>query len=325
MLEKNELRWAAALALLAVAIATVPYLLAPALLKSGSTFSGFLINPIDGFSYLAKMRQGSELAFEFSLPYASEPGPGVLLFTYQQLLGALGSIIQFPPILTYHVARIVGGLAMYAGCFLFFSSALPVGRAKWGAFVLTLFGTGVGWIAALGGVLPIDIWVPEAIPLLAAYANAHFPLAIAAMVFAVTLVAFVDLYPRARAPSLFLLGLVLALIQPFAVVVIGVVLTLWTLLERINGNRIDETLLGLASLAAGALPILIYTWGVIQQHPVLAQWNVQNQTPTPNLLEVVLGYGLVLILAVVGVFVTDARNRPPGRLLRSCGPGSCGR
>ena len=300
---------------MAVAIATVPYVIAPALLNSGSSFTGFLINPIDGFSYLAKMQQGAEFTIEFRLPYASEPGPGVALFVYQQVLGGIGSLLGAPPILTYHTARVVGALAMFGSSYYFFARALPERRAKWGAFVLTLFGTGIGWIGVLGGVLPIDIWVPEAIPLLSAYANAHFPLATAMLVVAVTLVLYDDVVSRARLPILFLVGFLLALIQPFAVVALGLILTLWLFVERLISNRLDRSIIGLASFAAGALPVLVYTWGVIQQHTVLSEWNAQNRTPTPGLLEVLLGYGLVLVFAAVGALLSDARKLPAGRLL----------
>jgi len=61
--------------------------------------------------------------------------------------------------------------------------------------------------------------------------------------------------------------------------------------------------------------MLVYTWGVIRRHPVLSAWNEQNLTPSPSLVEVLLGYGLVLILAVVGAVLGSARGRPAGRLL----------
>ncbi|MFQ5942361.1 MAG: hypothetical protein ACE5JF_02290 [Anaerolineales bacterium] len=316
--ENYELRWAAGLALLAVVLTSIPFLIAPAFLEPGSTLSGFLVNPVDGYSYVAKMRQGSDWAFEFRLPYAPEPGAGVLLFAYQMILGGVSSVLGLPQILTYHAARVLGTLAMFASTYAFLDRAIPTGRAKWAAFLLTLFGSGVGWIALSVGLFPIDLWVPEAIPFLSAYANAHFPLSIAMLVAAAALIVFPGLLPAARLAMIFFTGLLLALLQPFAVVVIGAVLATWILIERLQGTLAEQLrkwLEGLVVFALGALPLLVYTWAVIQQHPVLSAWNDQNQTPTPSLIEVVLGYGVVLALAVAGIFLGDVRKRPAGRLL----------
>ncbi|MEE9216274.1 MAG: hypothetical protein V3U32_02460 [Anaerolineales bacterium] len=318
MLEKHELRWSAALTVLAVVLTSLPFLMAPAFAQTGSSFGGFLINPIDGHSYLAKMRQGADLALEFRLPYAPEPGPGVALFVYQLVLGGIGGALQLPPIATYHAARVLGTIAMIATSYLFFARVLPIGRAKWAAFVLALFGSGVGWIALPFGLLPVDLWVPEAIPFLSAYANAHFPLAFAALIASVSLIIFPEILPDARLPLAFLSGLLLALLQPFAVVAIGIVIAAWLAIERLQGAeavQMRRWLQGLTALVLGALPMLAYTLGAVRQHPVLSAWNQQNSTPTPPLIEVLLGYGLVLVLAVVGIVLGKARSRPSGRLL----------
>jgi hypothetical protein len=131
VLENYELRWAAALAALAVVLTTLPFLIAPALAQTGSSFGGFLINPIDGYSYLAKMRQGADLALEFRLPYAPEPGSGVVLFVYQLILGGLGGALRLPHIVTYHAARVLGTIAMVASSYIFFARVLPLLGRGW--------------------------------------------------------------------------------------------------------------------------------------------------------------------------------------------------
>ena len=47
-----------------------------------SIFGGFLINPIDGHSYLAKMQQGYQGEWRFVLPFTAEPGQGAYLFLF---------------------------------------------------------------------------------------------------------------------------------------------------------------------------------------------------------------------------------------------------
>lgn len=318
MLENYELRRAVGPAVLAVLITSLPYLIALALLETGSTFSGFLINPVDGFSYLAKMRQGADFVLEFRLPYAPEPGPGVLLFVYQMILGGIGRALGLPQILAYHAARVLSTFAMFASSYLFFERTLSTAKAKWAAFVLTLFGSGVGWVALPMGLIPIDLWVPEAIPFLSAYANAHFPLATAALITSVTLIIFPEILPGARLALLFVGGLLLAILQPFTVVAIGLVLGVWLVVERLHGTQegqLRSWAAGMTGFVIGALPMLVYTWAVIRRHPVLSAWNEQNLTPSPGVIEVLLGYGLVLMLAIVGSALGSTRSRAIGRLL----------
>src|SRR3990172_1560601 len=83
-------RSAAGLSAVALLLINLPYLAAPQLIPSQSTFNGFLLNPTDGYSYLAKMRQGASGPLEFRLPYGPEPGDGAMLFVYYLLLGRLG-------------------------------------------------------------------------------------------------------------------------------------------------------------------------------------------------------------------------------------------
>ena len=63
-------------------ILTLPYLLAWAAAGSDWVFVGFLINPLDGNSYFAKMQQGAAGEWLFRLPFTAEPGEGSFLFIF---------------------------------------------------------------------------------------------------------------------------------------------------------------------------------------------------------------------------------------------------
>ena len=64
-----------------ITVITLPYLCAVTLSNEELIFGGFLLNPLDGNSYLAKMRQGYEGEWKFTLPYSSNPGEGAYLFS----------------------------------------------------------------------------------------------------------------------------------------------------------------------------------------------------------------------------------------------------
>jgi hypothetical protein len=313
--------WLAASAVF-LAVVLAPYLVAWRAQPSGFVFSGFLVNPVDGFSYLAKMRQGAGGSWLFQLPYAAEPGPGALLFLYYLFLGHVQRVLGAAPEIVYHAARLAGTAAMLGAAYAFFRTTLAETTARRWAMGLTLFGSGLGWIGAGFGLLPIDLWVPEAVPFFSAFANAHFPLAAAAMLTAMTMVAASELRRGVRPIGAALAGLVLALVQPFAVVSVTAVGVAWGVWNRLRpsedapsvGTQRQQLVAGLVFLAVSA-PWLVYDWWVTQAHSALAAWSAQNLTPTPPLIDVLLGYGVVLALAVVALVVVRPQKTSGGRLL----------
>jgi hypothetical protein len=74
-------------------------------------------------------------------------------------------------------------------------------------------------------------------------------------------------------------------------------------------------ILPLLTLSVGAIPWLVYDLWLTRTHPVMSTWTAQNQTPSPPLINYLFGYGLVLVLAVVGMFQADLRRDSYGRLL----------
>src|SRR3990172_4331613 len=111
-------------------VVLAPYLAAWRAQPSGFIFSGFLVNPTDGFSYLAKMRQGMGGSWLFHLPYAAEPGAGALLFLYYLLLGHIQRVLGAAPEVVYHGARVAATAGMLGAAYLFYPSTLAESRAR---------------------------------------------------------------------------------------------------------------------------------------------------------------------------------------------------
>jgi hypothetical protein len=307
---KRDFWIAAGLSLAVVLLFTVvPYLLAAQVDAQQGEFGGFLINPIDGYSYIAKMRQGYEGAWLLELPYASEPGEPTLLYTYQVFLGHVARWLNAPLIVVYHAARTLGAVGMYIIGFLFLRHVLPDRRLTWTAFLLILFASGLGWLAEPFGILSIDLWVAEAIPLLAAYTNAHFPLAAAALIGGALTILEPNLRLVWRLVCAAACGIVLGMVFPFGVGTILAVFAIWLLWELLRTEAPKrrawlqaqrQRLFAIAALFTTALPWLVYDFWISQTHPVIWVWTAQNQTPSPPLVNTLLGFGLVLVLAIVG-------------------------
>ena len=78
-----------------------------------------------------------------------------------------------------------------------------------------------------------------------------------------------------------------------------------------RGRRCGRRLLP----ALVTLPLSAYTFWVTQADPVLRGWTAQNLTPSPPVWDYVLGYGLILALAVPGAVVAARRRSDTDLLL----------
>lgn len=278
---------------------SLPYLIGYLGNSATSQFSGILQNPGDAYSYLAKMRQGSEGEWLFKLPFTPTPGEGRALFLYYYLLGHISALFHTPLIIIYHLARIFNSI------FLVGSIALILKKisAKWqisqnlGLF-FTLFGSGLGWIYLRAGQTPTDLWVAEGYPFLSAYTNSHFPLALAIMVISI----YLWILDRSvyKYFGLFVTGLMLSIILPFGSVILLILFGLdtalgWFLERQFNINAF--LVFGISSL-----PYLIYSLGAIQSQPLLKIWNSQNVTPSAPAWDILLAFSPALIIAIYGGF-----------------------
>jgi hypothetical protein len=342
----KEIRWVLLWSILIVGLACLPYLYACLVTPDDMQFTGLLSNPIDGNSYLAKMRQGAQGKWLFRLPYTSEDHDGAFIFTYYLFLGRLSALLGWPLILTYHLARVINSfiLLFVAYCFL---SLFNLDRgSRRVAFLLIGFSSGLGWLAVLFDVVAPDLWVPEAVTFYSIFANPHFPLAVALMLltFAFVLVPLKFTAPAGPESGGFWRGLwstpskrkflwvqvgnecgqpsvgkeailaafsslLLGMVQPFCVVIVYSVLGGYFILRLFKEKRLPwpEILRALVAGAATA-PIIAYDYSVYTFNPVLRAWSEQNITPSPPLWAYAIAYGFVLVLAVGGAVLAIRRR-----------------
>jgi len=251
------------LSLMVVTAALAPYLVAGRLAHAGS-FDGFLINPLDGFSYLAKMRQGVDGSWSFHLPYTSEPGSDAYIFLFYLFLGNLARWLNISLLTVYYAARFLAGFAMFSLAYFFYSHLFEEKHLKWSATLLTMFGSGLGWLAVPFGIQASDLSIPESIPFLSA---------------------------------------VLEGLQEGWGGLIGFF------------RKQRTHLIPFFALLGGALPWVTYDLWLSRSHPTLSIWNAQNITLSPPITDYVIGYGLILILAILGITKTGVQDRPRDRLL----------
>ena len=324
----NSWKRAAGWILAALTLSLIPTILAYSAAPSGTVFTGFLMNPLDGFSYLAKMKQGADGSWLFVLPYAADPGPGTFLFVYHLLLGNLSRWTGLSTIVVFHAVRGITAAAMFTLVYVLFQATLPERGARRSALLFTLFGSGLGWLTApLFNLQPSDLMIPESIPFLIAYGNAHFPLAAAALLGGILVLLLLQDRPGLRLALALLCGTIIGAVLPFSALSLFAAGFTWYLWEaRLNYRKNGSSglkqwalhnLTPILGLVAGAAPWLLYDFWVSRNHSVISAWNLQNQTLSPPPLNYLLGYGLLLILAVVGIWRTKPAQTKEGRLLLS--------
>jgi len=305
---------------------TLPYLWAAQAAGQDYDFGGMLLNPMDGNSYLAKMYQGWLGNWQFRLPFMANPGEGAYLFLYYLLLGHLARLGGLSLLLTFHLARLGGSLLMLLALWRFFTRVMPAPDLYRLAFALSVVGSGLGWLAISFGVLTSDLWVAEAFPFLSAYANPHFPLGLALLVWLLAPQSETDkligeqlsghniLYSIIYAMIDFLAAFALGIVMPFGVVVAALVLAgvvVWEVLGKqltARGSMVIASLWHsftarkLLLLITGGVTVLIYELWVTATNPVLKGWHEQNLTPSPPVWDFLLSFAPFVVLALPGAW-----------------------
>ena len=349
----KEIRWVLLWSILIVGLTCLPYLYACLVTPDDMRFTGLLSNPMDGNSYLAKMRQGAQGNWLFHLPYTPEEHDGAFIFTYYLFLGRLSALLGLPLILTYHLARVVNSFILLFVAYSFLSLFSLDGRSRRAAFLLIGLSSGLGWLAVPFSVFAPDLWVPEAITFYSIFANPHFPLAMALMLltFAFVLVPLKFIAPAGPQSGGFWRGLwstpskikflwcqvgnecgqpsvgkeailaglsslLLAVVQPFCAVTVYSVLGGYFILRLLKERRLPwpEILRGMVAGVVTA-PIVVYDYYVYATNPALRAWSEQNITLSPPLWKYIIAYGFVLALAVGGAVLAIRRRSKADLLL----------
>ncbi|MBI4496504.1 MAG: hypothetical protein HY689_01195 [Chloroflexi bacterium] len=306
--------WLGGTLAVAVGLASLPYLVAWLLTPPDMTFSGLLVHVADGYSYLAKMRQGAAGAWLIHLPYIPQDHPPALLFPYHVLLGHLARWSGLPLIVVYHGARVLGGAALVVALYGLAAALLPDRGLRRTAVLIAVFTSGLGWLTLPWGHLTPDLVVPESNVLYAMLANAHFPPALAAL--AAALGGHHQAIATGRWRWAWMAGGAAALavlLQPFLALTIGAVVCARLLLTARWERRLPlrEAVLALP-LALLPAPVLAAAAVSLLGDPALRATAEQHVMLSPPPWDYLIGYGLPGAAAVAGAVLLWRKPQAAG-------------
>ncbi len=291
----------AVISIIVLLVVNLPYLYAVKMGNDDYSFNGFLLNPFDGNSYLAKMYQGWQGKWRFQLPFTPDPGRGAYLFLFYLALGHIGRITNLSLLSVFHLTRIVCSLLMLWSIWEFYRVVLQSRRSREFAFLATTLGSGMGWVVVNWGLITSDFWIAEAFPFLSAFANPHFPLGLSLILGLITI--WLEKRPGWELFTLTVLGsIALSIINPFGIVILLMIfsgLSLWQVSKK---TEVKPIIRGLLTISLSGLPLLIYDYWVANTDPVLRIWNEQNLTPSPPLWDFIISFSPALLFGIWGLY-----------------------
>jgi hypothetical protein len=312
---RTEWRWVIIWLTVVLLITSIPYLVGWLRSTPDKVFSGFAFAIEDGYSYLSKMKQGAEGLWLFQLPYTSEAHTPTIFYLFHLLLGKISALTDLSTPLVYHLARLIFDAILLAVLYRFIALFTAWRSVRRLAFLLVIFGGGLGWLLILMGQVnwldstPLDLISPEAYTFLILYAFPHLALARTLLLLGLNAL---WKNPRDSVQRAVLAGacwLGMGLIVPFYVAVVGAIVIVGFIAEAVVVRKIAWRKVGLAALAGLiAAPPLIYTFVIVGTDPIWNVWASQLVILSPHPLHYVLGYAVMGVLAIIGLVKTWRRR-----------------
>lgn len=338
LIRASEWRFVLLIGVLALVIASIPYILGASKATEERIFGGFVYAVEDGYAYLAHMHEGASGAWLFTLPYTPEPHSPRFFYILHLLMGKLAAIIPGGDlttnmVLVYHAARWAFGMGLLLTVYRFLAAFTERVRIRRIAWLMVTFGSGLGWLlVALGqpnwlGHLPLDFILPEGFTFLVLYGFPHIALGRTLLLWGMLflLQAWGEVSPTSNAQranqshtsrftfyiltglAWFLMGLIVPFYVAVAWAVMGAAWLMWSLHEGHPMWR-EAWLSGIAVFITA--PVVLYSAWVFTRDPVYGTWAAQNLILSPHPLHYLAAYGLPLTLAAFGVRDAWRSERP---------------
>jgi hypothetical protein len=309
VVSRREWVWVVLWALLVMGLTCLPYWHAREI-AGERTFAGTLWGVDEGNVYLAWLRQAAEGRTLLHNQYCVAPENPRFFNLYLQLGGKLSALTGLAPVAVWQGLRVAAGVFLLLSLYLLVAEVTRDRVARWATLALASLGSGLGWVVVVQGgwlgLKPIDVgtgWQvqPEAVTFLSLLLSGLFVASMGLMCqgFVWALRAVRDDSRRAAVGAGLCL-LVLGNIHTYNVFPVHLALVVWLAVEIVRGRlSLGRAGRHYGLILAVSIPSVLWALYAATADPA---FMAKGLTPTPafRLVDYVVGYGLIGLLAVVG-------------------------
>lgn len=329
-ISKQEWWAATAVAVVTAVLLLLPYWLGQVTTPDGRFYLHLIMNPEDSLTYWAKMRQGLAGHWTYTIPFTPEPHQPAAVGVFYIWLGQAARLTGLSLTAVWHLSRFIAAILLFLSTFTFTAVFLADGLSRWTAYLLALFGSGLGWLLFLGGqpywlgALPIDFKQPGAHLFFTALTFPHIILGTALILF--NMVALKRIGDGQNSPRFHLWvwatlagmgNILLGIAYPFLIYIVALTAVIYFLYLAANIKGIPwQTGFQMALLFLIPAPLYLYYGWVWRTNVVFRMWDAQAGTPSPPWPHFLVGYGLLLLLA--GLFWWKRPLRRPDMVILWC-------
>ncbi len=301
---------ALSVALVTAVLGLIPYWLGNLLASDGQVYMQLIMNPEDAQTYWAKMLQGFHGAWLYTIPFTPEPHAAAGVGIFYVWLGQLARSLRMSLTAVWHTSRFVASIILFLTTFRFVAAFLPDRQTRWTAYLLALYGSGLGWLLfVIGqsywlGAFPVDFKQPGAHLFFTALTFPHIALG--------TAVILLDILVLRKIGNLYsvngerwkwalvagVANVLLGVAYPFLIyIVAGTAVLYWCLLAWQQRQILWRMGWQIAVMFLIPAPLYLYYLSVWRSNEVFRLWDAQAGTPAAPWPHYVVAFGLLLLLA----------------------------
>ena len=297
-------------ALIMAGFTILPYWVGYRAALDGTVFTGAIMNPEDTHTYFAKMLQGFNGRWLYTIVFTPEPHDPLFLGGFYLALGHIARATGLTLDAVWHLARITAVFILTFTTYWFIAWFVSDKKTRTAAYLLTIFGAGLGWLLFAFGQpywldwFPVDFKMPSAHFFFALLTYPHIILSTALLLVNFRLLLQAIEAPQQQKSWLYALGagaanLLITILHPlltYLFVLIGVLFWLYLTFHKRRFLWREGVLLAISFVPPGVMS-LYYGYGLLT-NDVLRGWDAQRSgTVSPPWPHYLVAYAPLLILA----------------------------
>ncbi len=293
--------------ILIVALSFIPLAVGYSIQTPEMRFNGATFNWPDFATHIVAIEEGMEGNWRYTLFFSPVEQQGHYLKLFYIFIG---NLFRWADTSSFTIFYITLGIVNFSACLLTYRFIAEfIGQPKYRtmAFLLAIFGSGVGWLMSLTGLIPkaghspIDLWFIDPYPF---FNMISFPTyTILGQLGMILLFLKYRKRPLSRyLISMAVFGLALQAVQPYAplipfTVIGGLLLGDWITTRTFPRQNV----FAMVYVGIAQLPLLAYNLWVFQTDPIWLIFQEQNQTFSPPPIYYLWGFFWFWLLLIPGV------------------------